>query len=304
MAETVLIAGGTGLVGSRLSFLLKEKGYQVIHLSRTANPDATYPAYAWDLNKMSIDQKAVEQADYIISLAGAGIADKPWTQQRKQLIIDSRVNSNVLLWDTIKQLDKQPKAFIAASAIGYYGDSGESIVDERSTYGSGFLTESTIQWEAAIQDNQLESVRTVLLRIGVVLSTKGGALPKMMMPFKFMTATYFGDGRQWYSWIHIDDLANLFIAAIEKASMKGVYNAVAPKPVRNKAFTETIGKVLNKKSILVPAPTFALRIGLGEMADAVLFSTRVSADKTLESGFKFQYPDLEVALKDIIANNK
>ncbi|MEL7124198.1 MAG: TIGR01777 family oxidoreductase [Bacteroidota bacterium] len=304
MAETVLIAGGTGLVGSRLSFLLKEKGYNVIHLSRTANPTATYPAYAWDLNKMSIDQTAVEQADYIISLAGAGIADKPWTQQRKQLIIDSRVNSNVLLWDTIKKLDKPPKAFVAASAIGYYGDSGESIVNERTTYGSGFLTESTIQWEAAIQDNQLDSVRTVLLRIGVVLSTKGGALPKMMMPFKFLTATYFGDGRQWYSWIHIDDLAHLFINAIEKESMKGVYNAVAPQPIRNKAFTETIGKVLKKKSILMPAPSFALRLGLGEMADAVLFSTRVSADKTLESGFKFQYPELESALQDIITNNK
>lgn len=299
---TVLIAGGTGLIGRRLSILLQNRGYTVIHLSRTRNLEATFPAYAWDLQRQTIEQEAIEQADYIINLAGAGIADKPWTAARKKLIIESRTQSNALLRKAALERSTPLRAYLASAAIGIYGDRGDSLLTEDSSPGgSGFLVESCQAWEAAIREWAPTGIRTVGIRIGLVLSTEGGALPKLTMSLPLGIAPYFGRGQAWYSWIHIDDLAALFVHAMEQEDLSGFYNGVAPHPVRNKELVEAAVEAKKAKAVLVPTPTFALRLGMGEMADAVLSSARVSAAKVENTGFTFAFPDIQSALQDLFS---
>lgn len=297
---TVLIAGGTGLIGMRLSELLQARGYEVYHLSRTRDLNATFPAYQWDLNKGTIDAEAIRTADYVINLAGAGIADKRWTPARKKLIIDSRVQSAALLLRAFEEQNHRPKAYLSSAAIGYYGDRGSEWLDEEAAPGEGFLAESCIAWEKAIREVAESGLRTVAFRIGLVLSTRGGAMEKMMLPINFAAATYFGDGSQYYSWIHIEDLCRMFIWALENEKAAGFYNGVAPAPVTNKEFTKTLGEAMDKPSVLVPAPAFALRLAMGEMADAVLSGARVSAQKIVEAGFEFRFTDLLEAMRDLI----
>ncbi|GAB5551460.1 MAG: TIGR01777 family oxidoreductase [Saprospiraceae bacterium] len=297
---TILIAGGTGMIGSRLSELLSIEGHQVLHLSRTKDLEATYPAYQWDLDKGTIDASAIEQADYIINLAGAGIADKPWTENRKKAIIESRTQSNWLLLQAVQAAKNPPKAFIAGAAIGIYGDRGDTLLTEESSPGNtGFLAESCILWESAINEWNKTAIRTVGIRIGLVLANEGGALPKMKMSLPVGVAPYFGDGQQWYSWIHIDDVCRIFIHAIENDNLSGYYNGVAPNPLRNKALMQVLLKVKGK-GITVPAPAFALKIAMGEMAEVVLSSARVSSDKIQDTGFTFNYETAEAAFKALI----
>lgn len=298
---TVLIAGGTGLVGSRLSQILKEKKYNVLHLSRTKDLQADFPAYEWDLKKGFIDEEAIEKADFIVNLAGAGIADKPWTKERKKIIIDSRVDSTLLLKTHIARKKTPLKAYIAASAVGYYGNRGDQLLNESDPPGSeGFLAESVTVWEEAIKKVGETGVRLAAIRIGIVLSTQGGALEKILLPFKFFNGAYFGNGQQWMSWIHIDDLCRMFVEAIENEQLTGFYNGVAPNPERNKEFVYKVKEALGKPALIVPAPAFALRAAMGEMADVVFDSTRVSSAKIEEAGFKFQHPNLTPALKDLL----
>lgn len=301
----VLIAGGTGLVGKRLSYLLTQKGYTVALLSRSKKNDSPYQVYQWNVNKQEIDPETVATADYIINLAGAGIADELWTKSRRALIINSRIKSTLLLKKQIElQRNKpkygQPKAYISASAIGYYGDRGDKWLDEESTKGKGFLTTTTVLWEEAIQDVAKTGLRTVALRIGIVLSTQGGAMEKMLLSFKVRVGAYFGDGSQWYSWIHIDDLCRMFIAAIEKEEMNGIYNAVAPHPATNKVLTEELANALDKASLVLPTPKFVLKMGMGEMSSVVLNSTRVSSKKIEATGFEFEHGHLSAALKNLV----
>lgn len=298
---TVLIGGGSGLIGTRLSQLLAEQGYEPLHLSRKQRPNAEYPTYQWDTEALTIDDEAVKAADYVINLAGAGIADKPWTNARKELIISSRVRTAQLFKKAFERTGHQPKAYISSSAIGYYGDRGEQLLTEGDAPGQGFLSESTQAWERSIKKVAETGIRTVGLRIGIVMSTNGGALPKMLIPFQFYSGTYFGDGQQWYSWVHIDDICRLFIHALETESMEGFYNGVAPQPVRNKALVEAIKKAKNSPAIIMPAPTFALRLALGEMADAILDSAKVSAAKTLETGFAYEFPTIDTAMESLLA---
>jgi uncharacterized protein (TIGR01777 family) len=307
MKETILIAGGTGLIGQRLSELLKQLGYNVLHLSRKANLNAEYPAYFWNPVTNEIDETAITKADYIIQLAGAGIADGLWTKSRKKLIIDSRVQSNKLIANTLRQYPHQVKAYIAASAIGFYGNRvADEQLDEDSGAGSGFLTESTVAWERAIesvtQKYQNERVRGVTIRVGIVLSMQGGALPKMMIPFWVRLGNWFGNGQQVMSWIHIDDICQMFIKSVQDAQMKGIYNGVAPAPVSNKAFTKAIGQAKGGWHLYMPVPSFLLRLGLGEMADVVLNGNNVSAQKIENQGFVFQYKTIESALKSFFKN--
>jgi len=299
--STILIGGGTGLVGSRLSAILKSQGHTVLHLSRRKNLSAPYPAYQWDINAGTIDQAAVEQADYIINLAGAGIADARWTKARKQLIIDSRVKSTALLKQAVQACMTKPKAFISASAIGYYGDRGEELLHENAAPGNGFLAESTQAWENAVSDFAQTGIRTAALRTGIVLSTKGGALEKTLIPYMFRVGSYFGNGQQWFSWIHIDDLCQMFIHALNKDSVEGFYNAASPNPARNKPFTKAIAQAKGIGALMLPAPEFMLRIPMGEMADVVFSSVKVSSEKIEATGFQFKYPDLVSALKDVLA---
>lgn len=296
----VLIAGGTGLIGSRLSLLLTEKGYQVTHLSRNPKSDSPYPAYHWDPSKGVMDENAIVESDYIINIAGAGIADARWTDARKKLIINSRVQGNHLLLTTLQETGHSPKAFISGAAIGYYGDRGEQEVWEEDGPGIGFLPESCTQWEESIQAIMQTGIRTVAIRIGLVLSTQGGALEKMLLPLYALTSTYFGNGQQWYSWVHIDDLCRQFIFALENKEMSGIYNGVSPNPARNKTIAQQLPKAKGVPAIILPAPALALRVAMGEMADAVLTSTKVSADKILAAGFKFEHPELTETLKHLL----
>ena len=267
---TILIAGGTGLIGQHLSKMLTDQGHTVHWLSRTADSNAPYKTFVWDVRKGEIDEAALSSADFVLNFAGAGIADKRWTDNRKKLIIDSRVKGNQLLAKVLPQYPNV-KAYISASAIGYYGDRGTELLSEVAAPGKkGFLAESVVAWEKSIEEVAATGLRTVTVRIGIVLSTKGGALEKLLLPFNFWLGIYFGNGEQIYSWIHIEDLCQMFIMAIENEKMKGVYNGAAPHPVTNKDFTEITAKALDKSALLVPSPSFAMRLAMGEMADVVL----------------------------------
>lgn len=299
--STILIAGGTGLVGNHLSRMLKEKNYTVLHLSRKKNLNATFPAFRWDVTNGFIEEEAIERADYIVNLAGTGIADKPWTKARKKLIIDSRVDSTLLLKTYIERKKSPLKAYVSASAVGYYGSRADHLLRENDPPGSrGFLAESVVLWEEAIKRIGETGVRWAGIRIGIVLSTWGGALEKILLPFKFLNGAYFGDGQQWMSWIHIDDLCRIFVEAIENEQFKGFYNGVSPNPVRNKDFVFTTKEALDKPALILPAPEFVLRMAMGEMADVIFESTRVSSEKIEQTGFKFQFPELLPALKDLL----
>lgn len=300
----VLIGGGSGLVGSRLSELLITQGHEVRHLSRSAKSSNGIQTYQWDVNAATYDAAAFANVSHVINLAGAGIVDKRWTPARKKVIIESRTKSTRLLKKGIAEHGQTVKAFLSASAIGYYGDRGETLVDETSAPGDGFLSESVKQWEAAIKEIPDElQLPTLILRIGIVLSTKGGALPQMLLPLSFLTSVYFGDGQQWYSWIHIDDMCRLFIKGIDDEDFRGLYNGVAPAPKRNKDFAQALIDATNSSALLVPSPVFAMKIALGEMAHTILDSNKVSAQKVQEADFEFQYPELVDAVKHLKAND-
>lgn len=298
--KNILIAGGTGLVGTKLSHLLRGAGYKVTHLSRRADPNAEFPSFAWQPEKGIVDKKAFDNVDAIINLAGAGIVDKRWTNARKRIIIQSRTTGNVLIANFLQNEKHSVKAYVSASAIGFYADRGATLMTEKDTAGRGFLAESTLAWENAINIVRKTGVRTVALRIGIVLSTEGGALPQMLMPFHFRLGTYFGNGEQYISWIHIDDLCRMFQFALENEKMSGVFNGVAPKPLSNYDFTKAMVEAKGGGYLMIPAPSFALRIVMGEMADAVLGSTNVSSQKIENQGFSFLYGDAHKALENLL----
>lgn len=297
---SVLIAGGSGLIGRRMSVLLSEKGHSVSLLGRKADASGKWRKYAWNPSRGEIDLEAVKQADVVINLAGAGIADARWTASRKREIIDSRVQSTQLLLDGFKRAGHTPQCYLSGAAIGYYGHRGNELLTENALPGTGFLAESCVAWEKAIHEVADSGLRTVAFRIGIVLSTRGGALEKMMLPAKMGVGTYFGAGNQWYSWIHIDDVCQMFIHAIDNQGMEGVYNAVSPAPATNKELAAALMRAMNRPQILLSAPAFALELAMGEMASVVLNSTRVDASKISAAGFSFQYPELEAALLDLL----
>lgn len=296
---TILIAGGTGLIGQHLSRMLRERNYRVLHLSRTKDLDAEFPAYHWDLQRGELDLDALERADYVINLAGAGIADKLWTNSRRKVIIDSRVDGTLLLREGILKVNSKPRAYIAGSANGIYGDRGDQWLPETAEPGEGFLAETTVIWEQAIDKLKSTGVRLAAVRTGIVLSTQGGAFEKMYAPFKFGLGSYFGDGSAYYSWIHIDDICRMFIHLVEN-ELTGYYNGNAPEPATVKELAYAIKEVRDKPAIVAPVPGFALRMGMGEMADVVLSSTRADASKIAASGFEWKFPELKPALRNII----
>ena len=302
MNAKVLITGGTGLVGTRLTQLLQEKGYTVTHLSRSVSGNENVKTYQWNIEKKELDLEALIGVDYIIHLAGAGIADKRWTDQRKELILKSRTESTKLLQNSILKLDNHTiKAFISASAVGYYGiDTGDTWMTEEIPSGDGFAAEVTRQWEAAVDEINQLNLRVVKIRIGIVLCEKGGSLVKIMQPIKFGVGSPLVRGRQYLSWIHLDDLCQLFIFALEQNDMQGVYNGVAPHPVTNQELTKKTADVLNRPLFLPNVPTFVLKLMLGEMSQVVTGGNRVSNKKIQEAGFEFKYTELRPALVDLL----
>jgi uncharacterized protein (TIGR01777 family) len=298
--NTILITGGTGLLGSRISDLLAQKGYTVRHLSRTENLNAKYPAYQWDIDAKTIDPAAFEGVDGIIHLAGAGIADKRWTPARKQVILDSRIESTHLLANYLSKLAQKPSVFVACSAVGFYGDKAERLLVEDSPPGKDFMSEVCIKWERAADGIRESGIRTPIVRVGVVLSTQGGALEKINMSYGFHVGAYFSNGQQYMSWIHIDDLCRIFIRALEDEQMTEVYNGTNPNPTTNKALAKALSAAHDQNTLLLPVPAIALRTAMGEMADVVLNSTRVLPQALLDLGHEWHYPELVGALEDLL----
>ncbi len=300
--ETIVIAGGTGLVGSRLIDLIDTNKYKIIILTRSPKEDRGSISYAkWDTSTGYMDPKVLN-ADHIINLAGAGIADQRWTDKRKKQLIDSRVDTTNLLYRTFDTNHKKLRSYIGASAIGYYGDRGEEKLMEAASPGNEFLSECCVMWESAHQQMEQVAQSTSILRIGIVMSTLGGAFSKIHPPMKLGMANYFGDGKQYYSWIHIDDLCHMIMYNIENPDGHKVYNAVAPLPDTNKDFTKKIKKGLDSYAIVAPAPAFALKLMLGEMSKVVLNSSRVYPEQILKTSFEYRFPLLEDAVQDIVEN--
>lgn len=297
--ENVLITGGTGLIGTRLTELLQQSGYSVTYLSRSKG-NGNIKTYLWNPSEGKIDEDALLNADYIINLAGTGVFDHKWSKDYKGEIVASRVNALHLLYEKLKGR-RWPKAFVTASAVGIYGaDNGEKILTEESPIGEDFLAGVCRQWEVAAEYLNAMGIRTVKIRVGIVLSPKGGALEKLDATVKKGAGAVLGSGKQYISWIHIDDLCKLFIKALTDENMSGAYNAVAPNPVTNEELTKALGETLHKSIVLPHVPAFALKLMLGaERAETVLGSSRVSAAKTLQTGFKFEFEELKPALADL-----
>lgn len=298
--DTVLITGGTGLVGQALRLALREKGYRVIILTRhpvAGDPDQA----AWDPVKKTIDTAALASADHIIHLAGAGVADKRWSAKRKQEILESRVQGSSLIADCLQRHPNKVKTVVSASAIGWYGPDpaipNPHPFSEEKNSATDFLGSTCQQWEASIRPVTASGKRLVILRIGIVLSTKGGALREFIKPLKWGIAAVLGKGNQIISWVHIDDLVNMFMAAIENPQMQDVYNAVAPAPVSNRELVKTLAQSYPGRSIRMSVPSWVLKLVMGEMSIEVLKSTTVSSDRMIASGFRFSYPDIGSALK-------
>lgn len=297
MIKTILITGGTGLIGQQLSKRLDEKGYQVRHLSRTENLAAKYPAYGWDTQAMTMNPKALEGVDGVIHLAGAGIADERWTAKRKEIIEKSRTKTSHLLYNYLAEAESKPTVVVACSAIGYYGNRGNEKLTEESTVGTDFMADICAKWEASEEPIRSLGIRMPTIRVGVVLSTQGGALPELTKTAALKTLAHFGD--RYMSWIHIDDIVEAFVVALENESMNDYYNGTAPTPVTSKEMVNALEKAYGSTMLKMPAPAFGVRLALGEMADVVLNSTRVFPTNLEKIEFKYQQPDLVAALQDL-----
>jgi uncharacterized protein len=301
MRHKILITGASGLVGTQLSQLLLQKGYEVVQLGRSKK-SGNIPSFVWNVEKQEIDSKALEGVDTIVHLAGAGIADKRWNEARKKEILESRTHSTRLLFNTLKQTPHQVKNFISASAIGYYGfEETNDVFTEESNAGKDYLADVTKQWESEADQMTTLGIRLVKIRIGIVLSEKGGALAEMAKPVQWGVGSPLGSGKQYLSWIHIDDLCALFAKAIEDTQWQGAYNGVGKTWATNTELTKVIAKVLHRPLLLPAVPAFVLKIILGEMASLVLTGSKVSNVKVERTGFTYAYTDLEKAVANLLS---
>jgi uncharacterized protein (TIGR01777 family) len=302
--ETVIITGGTGLVGRALTALLLERGYKVIVLTRKPeagrNKAVTYAH--WDLRAQAIDESAVQQADYIVHLAGANVGEKRWTEARKREIVESRTQSSELIYTALKTIPNKVKKVISASATGYYGEYTDHSFTEKDPPATDYLGNTTVLWEQHISKVTSLDKKLVILRTGIVLSTEGGALKEFYKPLRFGFATILGSGEQFVPWIHIHDLVRIYFSAIVDDKMEGTFNAVSPNPVTNKELILTMAKVVKGRSFMTThVPAFVLKTALGEMSVEVLKSVKASPDKLMQSGFQFSYPTIEPAMEQLFS---
>jgi hypothetical protein len=306
----IVIAGSSGLIGSALASFLTTGGHQVRRLVRPqakSQSAGTVPLsqptadrISWNPAAAQIDAAALAGCEVVINLAGEGIANRRWTAEQKKKIYDSRIDSTALLALTLAELNPRPRVFVCASAIGFYGDRGDEQLDEASRPGTGFLPEVCQDWEAVTAPAADAGIRVVRVRFGVVLSPAGGALAKMLPPFRLGAGGRLGNGRQWMSWIALDDVVGAIQHVIMQDNLTGAVNVVAPHPATNQEFTKTLGRVLHRPTIF-PMPAAVARLAFGEMADALLLaSARVHPARLLESGYAFRYPDLEPALRHLL----
>lgn len=303
MTMKILLTGATGFIGGHLAKSLARDGHELVILSR--HPDGVgeklnvpVKAFKWE-SYLPVPAEALTGVNAVIHLAGEGIAEKRWTEEQKKKILETRVEGTRHLVRAIAAMPgKKPEVVVGASAIGFYGDRGDEVLTEGSAPGTGFLADVCRTWEAELKPLEKENVRTVSVRIGIVLGLEGGALKKMLPIFKTGLAGPVGSGKQWMSWIHVADLVSLFKHAVTRADVKGVVNGVAPTPVTNAEFSKVLGHVLHRPAVL-PAPGFALRLAMGELAVLVLGSQKVIPENTRKAGFSWAFPELEPALEDI-----
>lgn len=298
----VLISGGTGLVGKAICKHLVCLGHEVRVLSRHVKQSANIKTYFWDVENKQIDEAAFDGVEHIVHLAGSGIADKRWTEQRKQDIINSRVDSMNLIASVLNKKNIKLKSFVGASAVGIYGAvTSDKIYSETDKGNGDFLSQSCEAWEKSYDSVLSYSNKTSIIRIGVVLSKNGGALAKLLPLFNFGLGSAVGSGKQYMPWIHIQDLVSIFTEALFNPNYSGTYNAVAPSKTTNQAFSSELAKSLKKPFFLPAVPALALKAAFGEMANVLLEGSAVSSEKLTKTGYSFRYTDISSALKNIVS---
>lgn len=295
----ILISGGSGFIGSALTQVLRADGHAVAHLIRPGSRAAAGDV-RWDPDAATADLSAMAGTEAVVHLSGAGIADKRWTEERKRELRTSRISTTRVLVDILTHLPQKPRVFVCASAVGCYGDRGEEVLTESSSYGMDFLGLTSRDWEAEASRAAPGGIRTVLLRFGVILSERGGALPKMLTPFRLGVGGRLGSGQQWMPWVGFADTLEVARRVVTDERYGGPVNVVAPNPVRNEEFTRVLARTLHRPAIF-PVPEFALRIALGEMARPLLLaSMRVKPARLLQLGYAFRQPELEPALQEML----
>jgi uncharacterized protein (TIGR01777 family) len=295
MAKRVLVSGASGFIGGHITKALKSRGDEVVTLTRGP---AREGSVHWDPSTRELDSASLEGFDAVVHLAGATIAGL-WTDKKKREIIDSRRDGTLLLTETLAATSAKPGAFISSGAIGIYGSRGDEVLNEQSGVGEGFLAEVVDEWEKAAQPARDAGIRTVNLRIGLVLGADGGMMKTIKTPFKLGVGGKLGSGEQWWSWVTVDDVVKAFLFAIDNPQVDGPYNLAAPNPVTNAEFTKTFGSVISRPTFL-PAPKFALKTVAGEMADEMMLaSQRVDSSKLRDAGFEFEDSELKPALEKL-----
>lgn len=298
MMEKILITGGSGMLGTRLTKRLLKEGYQVAHLSRSRNSRNPVKVWLWDTRKGTIEKGALDGVDYIIHLAGEGIADGKWTEERKYSILHSRIDGPALLFRKIKERNQTLKGFFSASGINYYDASSNNVHSEDDKPGKGFVSDVVVEWEKAA--HQFDDLcRVVCFRFGMLLDKNEGAIPRIGFPVQFGLGAAIGSGKQWASWMHADDAARCFLFAIQNKSLNGNFNAIAPQHLSNKELTKAIGRAVGMPVFLPNVPAFFIRLAFGEMSQLVLEGPRASSEKLVQSGYTFLYPDIDSALNEI-----
>ncbi|MBP9580535.1 MAG: TIGR01777 family protein [Ignavibacteriaceae bacterium] len=302
--KRIIVTGATGLIGQKLVSALIERGDEVIIFSRDITKAKTIIPNAneyveWDYIKPELWKTKLDNSDAVVHLAGTNLFAKRWNDSFKNEVLKSRQISTKNLVDAIKSCSNKPQVFISASGVGYYGDCGDTILDETSSSGNDFLAEVCKVWEGESKRVEDAGVRSVQIRTGLVLSTEDGALKQMLPPFKFYIGGPLGNGKQWASWLHIEDIIGIYLHAIENTELRGAVNAASPNPVRMNEFTNTLGNVLHRPS-LFPVPKFILRLVIGEAAEVVTASQRVDVQKLLNSDYKFKFDFIKEALKDLL----
>jgi uncharacterized protein (TIGR01777 family) len=294
----IVVTGSTGLVGSALIPELESDGHEVVRLVRAEPKNRA--EVAWDPEAGTIDLASLEGADAVVHLAGENIAEGSWTDEKKKRIRESRVKGTRLISESLAQLPTPPRTLISASAIGFYGNRGDEVLTEESASGSDYLAVVCREWEEATTAAAEKGVRVVNLRFGIILSTKGGALAKMLTPFQVGVGGRLGSGKQFMSWVDIADVTGAIRQALRSETLSGPVNVVAPNPITNRKFTKTLGRVLSRPT-LFPVPAFAVRLAFGEMADALLLaSQRVEPAQLKKSGYEFKYTELESSLRHVL----
>ncbi len=297
----VLIAGAGGLVGSYLVKVLTGAGYSVVTLSHSRKTDKSSGIFHWDVGRMIIDSEALDGVKYIINLAGAGIADKRWSNERKKEIVDSRVSSATLLHGSVVSKGISIECYITASATGYYGNlTSDRIYTEDDPPANDFLAETCRLWEGGADLFNNQGIRTVKLRTGIILARSGGFMKKISLPSSVGVFAWFGSGEQYFPWIHIDDLCNIYLRALENAGFSGPYNAVAPHQITQKEFMKTYSKIKGTPALNAGIPSFLIHLLLGEMSQMLLNGSRVSNAALKASGFQYHYPTIQEAINEIL----